>query len=763
MSAAITSFLKTMMHSSVNPRGRRLGEIFLPAFVLWVLFVFTYARFYSIPYLGFEYRGVSGEITEVHLPEMGLEVGDEIMAVNGRAWSQATSRVGLHLLALSQPGDVLLLDVRQGESVSSVTWQVAGATPSEFSSRFFNTWWVSYVFWLAGTVSLVLLRPKDKRWALLVGFNYVTAIWFMAGTLSRFGVLLSPLILRMGIWLSLPIYLHLHWVLPREIRRLPRFVWFALYGLSILAALGYLFGYTPYDSYLSAFLVAVLGSVALLTYRFFLCQAERKEIGLILFGAGVAFLPAAVVALTSLQPDASATLPGYVISMMALPGAYLYIAMRRRLGDLEVRANRAISLYLFLVLMVTFSLLLLPITTLLFPGLAGAGGVVVVTAVVASLFSILGFSGFQKFVERKILGIPETPQRLLEEFAGRLSTSFSHSNLAALLTTEVLPALFIRQSALLNFDVRSTGRVVYLQGVKADSLPNQAQQKVLASLPANALIEQGYFGRAQQWAKVSLPLVVAGEPRGLWLLGRKDPDDHYSEAELRLLRSLANQMAIALVNIGQASDLRSLYQANVQRQEAERIHLARELHDDTLGQVGDLVRQVAGSQAGTELAPKLEGLVGQIRRMINGLRPPLLDQGLYFALVEQTEQLARRADRKLNVRLAVPLSLDRFDPEIEVHIFRIVQQAADNALKYSRARHLVIEGKIDALGVDLTVSDDGIGFRLTDSAGLDEFLGKGHFGLAGMQERAAMMGAKLSVITAPKKGTRVHLAWRRPA
>ncbi len=751
-----------MMQSSVTSGGRRLGEILLPAFVLWALFVFTYARFYSIPYVGFEYRGVSGEITEVHQPGMGLEVGDEIVAVNGRPWVEITSSAGLNMLALSQPGEVLQLDVRQGESVSSITWQVVGATSSEISSRLFNTWWVSYVFWLAGTVSLVLLRPKDQRWALLVAFNYLTAIWFMAGTLSRFGVLFSPLILRMGIWLSLPVYLHLNWALPRQIHKLPRLVWPALYSFSILAALGHLIGYTPHDAYLSAFLVAVLGSVALLAYRFFLRQAERKEIGLILFGAGVAFLPAMVVALATLQPDTSATLPGYVISMMALPGAYLYVAMRRSLGGLEVRANRAISLYLFLMLMVTFSLLLLPITTLLFPGLTGAGGVVVITAVVASLFSILGFSGFQNFVERKILGIPETPQRLLEEFAGRLSTSFSHANLATLLTREVLPALFIRQSALLNFDGRGSGRVVYLQGVKAGSLPNQAQQKTLAGLSANALVDATHFGRAQQWAKVSLPLVVAGEPRGLWLLGRKDPDDHYSDAELRFLRSLANQMAIALVNIGQASDLRSLYQANVQRQEAERVHLARELHDDTLGQVGDLVRQVAGSPLGAELAPKLEGLVGQIRRMINGLRPPLLDQGLYFALVEQTEQLARKAGRRMSVRLAVPLSLDRFDPETEVHIFRIVQQAADNAFKYSRARHLVIQGKIDAGGVDLTVSDDGTGFRLKDSASLDEFLGQGHFGLAGMQERAAMIGARLSVITAPKQGTQVHLTWKHP-
>ncbi|MCW5876779.1 MAG: hypothetical protein KIS85_07845 [Anaerolineales bacterium] len=696
------------------------------------------------------------EVVELYVPSTDLQVGDRILMVGDQPWDVLRLEQAPHPLALPRPGEVVELLVERDGLTRLVTWQAPGFTLGEFFARLLNTWPVSYAFWLAGTISLMQLRPKDKRWALFVAFNYITAIWFIAGTVSRFGIYFSPFVLRTGVWFSLPVYLHLHWMLPRQLGRLPRFFWPALYAFAGLMTLGHWLGYLEAEAYLSGFLVALTGSLGLLLFRYFFRPVERREILLILFGAGVALLPAMATALSTLQLDASAVVPGYLLSLIALPGAYLYVVMRRRLGDLELRANRLISLYLFLVLLVTFALLALPLATYLVPGLSGAGGVVVLTVLFTALFSIFGFQRFQTLVERKILGIPEAPRRLLEEFAGRLSTSFSRQHLAALLTREVLPALLIRQSALLDLSAQGAGRVVYQQGVPANALPNRAQQKQLAALGSASPLPEGVrLSQAASWPQVSLLLQVGGQPRGLWLLGRKDPDDFYSQSELSLLRSLADQMAIALVNISQAQDLRALYQSNVERQEAERVHLARELHDDTLARIGELAPQLSPA-----LSPKLEGLVDQIRALINGLRPPLLDQGLYFALLEQADQLDRRAAAKVKVKLDVPLSHQRFDPLVEQHLFRIVQQAGENAMKHSRCRLLRIHGRIDAGGVELVVEDDGAGFRLKEPADLSEFLGQGHFGLAGMQERAAMVGASLSVDTAPKKGTRVHLLWK---
>lgn len=742
--------------------GLRLSEFLLATLVLGFLLLYSYARFYMVAYIGFQYNGSDAEVAEVYVSppgEASLQSGDTILEVNHEGWEKFHNDFRSNPLAEMQTGDEFTLLVQGPQGTRTVEWVVPGFNSQEFISRLVNLWVLSYVFWLAGTATLLLLRPKDERWALLVAFNYVTAIWFMAGTISSTGILASPLVLRAGIWMSLPIYLHLHWNFPRPLRSSSKRFWTSFYLLSAVLAAAQIIGWLPREAHLVAFLFAVIGSVGLLAYRFASRSTERREIGLLFFAAAVALAPALVIAVASLQ-DISATLPGYLLSLLALPGAYFYVVYRRQLGGLEFRANRLISLYLFLILLVTFALIIFPIIFTFFSDLRNAGGAIILTAIITSLVSIFGFSRFEGFVERRLLRIPQPPQYLLEGFAGRVSTSFSHENLADILIKEVLPSLLIRQSALLDFGSGdTTHQVVYLQSIKQSDLPKLADQKLLTN-PGRPMGSASPEGGRLDWLRLVLPLTVGGESRGLWLLGRKDPDDYYSQGEQILLASLADQMAIALVNITQAQHLRALHQADIERQELERVHLARELHDDILNRINDLGNLVDDEMYAKGFGDHLKGVVGQVRNLINGLRPPMLDQGLYFALQELADELAAKPNAKTQVKLSLPHTDARFDPLVEQHLYRIVQQACENTLEHGKAKHLVIDGRIDSSGADLLVEDDGQGFKLGSQPGLVDFLSTRHFGLAGMNERATMIGAKLFVDSSLGKGTRVRLTWR---
>jgi two-component system sensor histidine kinase DegS len=129
--------------------------------------------------------------------------------------------------------------------------------------------------------------------------------------------------------------------------------------------------------------------------------------------------------------------------------------------------------------------------------------------------------------------------------------------------------------------------------------------------------------------------------------------------------------------------------------------------------------------------------------------------------------LGRRAGRLLSqARLEIPASQARHDPQLEQHLFRIVQQAGLNAVRHARARTLRIHGVVEADLIDLTVEDDGSGFEAGERLDIAGLLASRHFGLAGMLERAALIGAEAQIDSAPGRGTRGRVRWKadsRPA
>jgi signal transduction histidine kinase len=115
---------------------------------------------------------------------------------------------------------------------------------------------------------------------------------------------------------------------------------------------------------------------------------------------------------------------------------------------------------------------------------------------------------------------------------------------------------------------------------------------------------------------------------------------------------------------------------------------------------------------------------------------------------------------KARINLELEADEARFDPKAEQHLYRIIQQACENALLHSKASKVSISGMISKTAVEFVVKDDGKGFALTSGSELAALLAAKHFGLVGMHERAELIGARLGVETAPTKGTRIDLHWR---
>ncbi|MEO8625244.1 MAG: HAMP domain-containing protein [Candidatus Limnocylindrales bacterium] len=231
----------------------------------------------------------------------------------------------------------------------------------------------------------------------------------------------------------------------------------------------------------------------------------------------------------------------------------------------------------------------------------------------------------------------------------------------------------------------------------------------------------------------------------------------YDAAE-RTNRELETRVAERTARLGQV--LRNTISA----QEEERRRLARELHDETAQRLAALSialdRARDGLDASNPALPRIleaktnvSGLLADTRRLILGLRPTVLDDlGLIPAIRWYCE--TNLAERGIEVDIKADKAPPRLPSHTEVALFRIVQEAANNVARHSRARHARIEVRFDGAMVTVVVSDDGIGFEvgpvLDPSSAVSDSVG-----LQGMQERVNLLGGRLDITSTPGVGTSI--------
>jgi PAS domain S-box-containing protein len=200
----------------------------------------------------------------------------------------------------------------------------------------------------------------------------------------------------------------------------------------------------------------------------------------------------------------------------------------------------------------------------------------------------------------------------------------------------------------------------------------------------------------------------------------------------------------------------------LETQEVERSHLARELHDE----IGQTLTVLKINLKALEPVPKrakpylhesvrlVDSTVQQIRNLSLDLRASQLDNlGLADALRWYVDQWVQRTG--LVIHFVADRLQPRPSPPIETVCFRIAQEALTNITRYAQARQVWITLRQHEAALDLLIRDDGIGFDI-DAARAQAAQGKG-LGLLGMEERVRLIGGQLEIVTAPEKGTEIHV------
>jgi len=254
---------------------------------------------------------------------------------------------------------------------------------------------------------------------------------------------------------------------------------------------------------------------------------------------------------------------------------------------------------------------------------------------------------------------------------------------------------------------------------------------------------------------LGVPITAGGEVLAELYLADTRSGEPFTDADQRLVETLAAHAALAVANAQRNERARELSVAE------ERTRLARELHDSatqtlfSLSLAAESAAAVAGPDpAVREHLDRVRELSGaalaELRSLVDTLRPADIEaDGLAVALRRRVDLLRRVHDVPLALSVRGPAPRDR---TVERELFRVATEAVSNALQHAGASRISVE--LDTRGdpVRLVVADDGDGFDLAATLRASRRLG-----LVSMRERAEALGGVLHVDTAPGSGTRVVL------
>lgn len=248
-------------------------------------------------------------------------------------------------------------------------------------------------------------------------------------------------------------------------------------------------------------------------------------------------------------------------------------------------------------------------------------------------------------------------------------------------------------------------------------------------------------------------------PLGELRVAARQAHESLSASDITILQSFARQIALALYAIQTTRQIYQSRQRLVTAREEERRRIRRDLHDGLGASLSSFVLRLeqaidqlpanaSTSEAMlTSLINDAQQAILDIRRLVYELRPPDLDEyGLLFAL---REYLHRMTTNGTTLTLHAPETLPNLPAAIEVAVYRITQEAVNNALKHAHASNVTVNIQVTThtpRWLQLEICDDGVGITSTSQTGI---------GLNSMRERAQEVGGRWMLKVQPAGGVRV--------
>jgi signal transduction histidine kinase len=699
-----------------------------------------------IPFYGDAWTERGVRITQLEDGAGGLRDGDVVIAVEGRSLSALLEQA---LLAIrgGGAGDELAYSIeRDGTALDvAVTMQQRDLTPlllENWASLLFAVVVLGvglYVLWRrpelpaarALAITATAAGGSALPWALSVhvsdiyqGWPYLLYFW-----------LVNPL--YMLLWPAAALHLPLALMPgPFPSRRLVAAVYAVpLGGFALLLAATRLASPTttawiatvpPVQGLIIVPCLVVGVGLLVLAYRRATANVQR-QLRWAMVGALMAAIVSTALMFAPLLVIGRPLLSWSAIGLIALPlpiGLAVAI-LRHGLFDIEAAVNRTLVYG-----GVTLAVLAIYAGTVLLIGAvvpqgAGFAGSLVATGL-AAIVALPVRDRLQRSVNSLMYGDRDDPYRALARLSRRLESTIEPLAIPAAIVASVAEAL---RSPYVKLEIGP---------------PDQVEMATSHGEPAGE--------------SLSLPLVYGAESVGRLLIARRAPNEDYSASDMRLLDDLARGAGAAVHSVRLTLDVIRSRERLVAAREEERRRVRRDLHDGlgpTLAAIGmraELAAEMAerdptaAAEVLNHLTAEVDGALTEVRRLVEGLRPPALDEvGLVGAISLQAERLGPST----TFDVAADGALPDLPAAVEVAAYRIAVEAMTNAARHASAHQcrvrIGVEGQ-GGPGLRLEISDDGRGLPASVQPGI---------GLGSMRERAAEVGGTFDLGPGDDGGTRV--------
>ena len=466
------------------------------------------------------------------------------------------------------------------------------------------------------------------------------------------------------------------------------------------------------------FACTIIGLVSLVRRTRAARGTQRAQLQWLMFSV-VITVALTVIALPLSNPASEII---WAVAMAAIPLGVVIAVMRHRMLDIELVLNRTLAYALL-----TGVVVVAYVITVSLLGEVAAKKVGIAAVAVVALLVAAARDRVQRTVDRALFGDRRDPYAVVDRLGQRLDAA--------------------------------SGPVDALEQI-AGELRTSLRLPSVAVVPDSTALRRITVGSPVA-GTVDVPIAVHGEQIGVLRVGRRHHGERLRPEEQSVLLDTARRAGALLQAATLVADLRQSRERIVAAREEERRRLRHDLHDGVGPQLAGLALQLDGlaRRLGNDdengarvqmLRDRLRDTVVEVRRVVDNLRPPALDDvGLVEAVRQQVSAYAV-VGASSSASASVPLvgvvaePLPSLPAAVEVAAYRIVTEAVANAVRHGRPTHCDVAISTHGSGLVLTIADDGSGIAADATPGV---------GLGSMRDRAAEVGGVLDVQSSPSGTT----------